>query len=73
MQRKKGAKSFAIAGAGTVVRFSGSVVFYSVYLTCFWAISFIVRFCDFLFLKRFCGKSCFDLLELPETVRAGWN
>jgi hypothetical protein len=44
MQRKKGAKSFAIAGASTVVRFLGSVVFYSVYLTCFWAISFTFCF-----------------------------
>jgi hypothetical protein len=37
------------------------LVFVAVYLKCFAAISFIVRFCHSLFLKGFCGYSCFDL------------
>jgi hypothetical protein len=38
----------------------------------FW-FSFIVRFYDPMFLKLFCGYSCFDLLELPEASPSGWN
>jgi hypothetical protein len=48
-------------------------VFAAVYLKGFWAISFIVRFCHSRFLKCFCGESCFDLLELSEAFRWGWN
>jgi hypothetical protein len=45
----------------------------AVYLKCFSAFSFIVRFCHSLFLKYFCGYSCFDLLEPSEAPRSGWN
>jgi hypothetical protein len=45
----------------------------AVYLKCFLAISFILRFSHSLFLKRFCGYSCFDLLEVSEASRSGWN
>jgi hypothetical protein len=49
-------------------------VFAAVYLKCFSAISFTVRFCHSLFLQRFCVHSCFDLLELSsEASRSGWN
>jgi hypothetical protein len=44
-----------------------------VYLKCFSAISFIVRFCHSLFLKRFCSYSCFDLLELPEASHSRFS
>jgi hypothetical protein len=44
-----------------------------VYLKCFSAISFIARFCHSLFLKRFCGYSCFNSLEFSEASRSGWN
>jgi hypothetical protein len=70
-QRKKGPKSFVIVGATTAFLFL--VFLHCVYLKCFSAILFIVRFCDSMFLKRFCGYSCFDLLELPEASRSEWN
>jgi hypothetical protein len=48
-------------------------VFAAVCLKCFSAISFKTRFCYSRFLNRFCGYSCFDLLELSEASRSGWN
>jgi hypothetical protein len=46
-------------------------VFAAVCLKCFSAISFKTRFCHCRFLNRFCGYSCFDLLELSEASRSG--
>jgi hypothetical protein len=46
-------------------------LFYGCVFKCFFAISFIARFGQFLFLKHFCGYSCFDLLELAEASRVG--
>jgi hypothetical protein len=47
------------------------VFIHSILTRSYWnfsAISFKVRFCGCLFLERFCGYSCFDLLELPKRL-----
>jgi hypothetical protein len=47
------------------------VLGFHLYVCC----SILTRFCGSvyltLFLKRFCGHSCFDLLELPEVSHSG--
>jgi hypothetical protein len=68
VQRNKGAKCFVIADASTA--FSLIIFVFVVlctYLKCFWTISFMVRF------KAFLRLFSFDLLELPEASRSGWN
>jgi hypothetical protein len=69
-----------VSTVGTVVVFAltftftwFSLLILHVFAAVFPAISFKARFCHSLFLNRFCGYSCFDLLELSETSRSEWN
>jgi hypothetical protein len=59
--------SFHLVFTLNVTRFCGCVfkVFFDYFIQS--------KLLSLLFLNRFCGYSCFDLLELSEASRSGWN